>query len=102
MWRVPWCSNILCFLRRRFDFNSPARIDRGMELFIAIHRDLAQSRAWEPPRLFFDSSVSRQTVQQLTEIVKRHQVRVGGGGGRDVPISARCPDQSGVLISEVS
>lgn len=60
--------------RRRFDFHSPARIDRGMELFIAIHRDLAQNKVWEPPRLFFDSSVSRQTVQQLTEIVKRHQV----------------------------
>ncbi|CAI8054691.1 SWI/SNF complex subunit SMARCC2 [Geodia barretti] len=58
---------------RRFDFHSPARIDRGMELFITIHRDLVQSKVWEPPKLFFDSSVSRQTVQQLTEIVKRHQ-----------------------------
>ena len=46
-----------------------------MELFITIHRDLGQSKVWEPPKLFFDSSVSRQTVQQLTEIVKRHQVR---------------------------
>ena len=46
-----------------------------MELFITIHRDLVQSKVWEPPKLFFDSSVSRQTVQQLTEIVKRHQVR---------------------------
>lgn len=45
-----------------------------MELFITIHRELVQSKVWEPPRLFFDSSVSRQTVQQLTEIVKRHQV----------------------------
>ena len=62
--------------RRRFDFHSPARIDRGMELFIAIHRDLAQNKVWEPPKLFFDSSVSKQTVQQLTEIVKRHQVCV--------------------------
>ena len=54
-----------------------------MELFITIHRDLVQSKVWEPPKLFFDSSVSRQTVQQLTEIVKRHQVRKreGGGGG---------------------
>ena len=60
--------------RRRFDFHSPARIDRGMDLFITIHRDLVQSKVWEPPRLFFDSSVSRQTVQQLSEIVKRHQV----------------------------
>lgn len=49
-----------------------------MELFITIHRDLAQSKVWEPPRLFFDGSVSRQTVQQLTEIVKRHQVWVEG------------------------
>ena len=55
-----------------------------MELFITIHRDLVQSKVWEPPKLFFDSSVSRQTVQQLTEIVKRHQVRKreGGGGGK--------------------
>lgn len=70
-----YTTPVSLFNRRRFDFHSPARIDRGMELFITIHRDLAQNKVWEPPRLFFDGSVSRQTVQQLTEIVKRHQVR---------------------------
>ena len=27
---------------RRFDFHSPSRIDRGMELFMNIHKDLNQ------------------------------------------------------------
>lgn len=28
--------------RRRFDFHTPARMDRGLELFISIHKDLVQ------------------------------------------------------------
>lgn len=58
---------------RRFDFHSPARIDRGLELFMSIHRDLKESKVWEPPRVFFDGSVGSQLSQQLMDVVKRHQ-----------------------------
>ena len=29
---------------RRFDFHSPSRIDRGIELFMSIHKELSQVR----------------------------------------------------------
>lgn len=29
---------------RRFDFHSPSRIDRGIELFMSIHKELTQVR----------------------------------------------------------
>ena len=35
------CPFSLC-LRRRFDFLIPSRMDRGLELFVAIHKDLMQ------------------------------------------------------------
>ncbi|XP_064396564.1 SWI/SNF complex subunit SMARCC2-like isoform X2 [Halichondria panicea] len=56
---------------RRFDFHSPSRMDRGLELFMNIRKDLAQARHWEPPRVFLDSSVA--DTQRLLEVVKRHQ-----------------------------
>ena len=60
---------------RRFDFHSPSRIDRGLELFMNIRKDLAQAKHWEPPRVYFDLSVT--DTQQLVEIIKRHQVLYG-------------------------
>lgn len=58
---------------RRFDFHSPSRMDRGLELFMNICKDLAQAKHWEPPRVYFDPSVT--DTQRLVEIVKRHQVQ---------------------------
>jgi len=48
-------------------------MDRGLELFMSIHKDLAQSKVWEPPRVFINTTVGPSLIQQLTEIVKRHQ-----------------------------
>ena len=33
---------ITIIFRRRFDFLIPSRMDRGLELFMAIHKDLMQ------------------------------------------------------------
>jgi len=41
---------------------------------MSIHKDLAQSKLWEPPRVFINTTVGPSLIQQLTEIVKRHQV----------------------------
>ena len=64
--------SLLC--RRRFDFHSPSRMDRGLELFISIHKDLAESKRWKPPRVFINPTVGPTLMQQLSESVKRHQV----------------------------
>ena len=49
-------------------------MDRGLELFISIHKDLAESKTWKPPRVFINPTVGPTLMQQLTESVKRHQV----------------------------
>ena len=75
---IEWASipsSLLC--RRRFDFHSPSRMDRGLELFISIHKDLAESKTWKPPRVFINPTVGPTLMQQLSESVKRHQVCVG-------------------------
>ena len=35
---------------------------------------LIQGKIWEPPRVFFDSSLNTGAAQKLMEIVRRHQV----------------------------
>ena len=46
-------------------------MDRGLELFMAIHRDLASCRIWEPPRVYLSPGLPN--ASQYMEICKRHQ-----------------------------
>ncbi len=62
-------------LWRRFDFNSPSRIDRGIELFMSIHRELTMHKLWSPPRVLVNSTVGHTHMAELLDIVKRHQVK---------------------------
>ena len=66
---------------RRFDFNSPSRLDRGIDLFMSIHRELTLSKMWLPPRVLINSTVGHTLMAELVDIVKRHQVRGRGLGG---------------------
>ena len=61
-------------LWRRFDFHSPSRIDRGIELFMSIHKELTQSKIWESPKVLINTTVGPTLMTELTEVVKRHQV----------------------------
>lgn len=74
-------------LWRRFDFHSPSRIDRGIELFMSIHKELTLSKTWSPPRVLINSTVGQTLMTELVDIVKRHQVKgyqgeVGWGAGK--------------------
>lgn len=64
-------------LWRRFDFHSPSRIDRGIELFMSIHKELTLCKGWVPPKVLINSTVGPVLMTELLDIVKRHQV--GGG-----------------------
>lgn len=66
---------------RRFDFVSPARMNRNVELFVNVLKDLQTSKLWEPPVVFFHSSLESDETARLAEIVKRHNVSVGVGCG---------------------
>ena len=62
---------------RRFDFVSPARMNRNVELFVNVLKDLQTAKLWEPPVVFFDGSLDSEEAVRLAEIVKRQNVSCG-------------------------
>lgn len=51
-------------------------MDRGLELFMAIHRDMVTSKIWEPPRVYIPPTLPN--AAHLMELCKRHQGQVVG------------------------
>ena len=81
-------------LWRHFHFHCPSGIDRGIELFMSIHKDLTLCKGWLPHKVLIHFTVRSTLMAKLVDIVKRHQVgkmvaresdrerkRDGGGGG---------------------
>ena len=66
---------------RRFDFVSPARMNRNVELFVNVLKDLQTAKLWEPPVVYFDGSLDPDEAVRLAEIVKRQNVSCGCGCG---------------------
>jgi len=58
---------------RRFDFQSPSRVDRNVELFLNIERSLKEKGYLVLPKIYFSSSIESKPLQKMREIVKRHQ-----------------------------
>jgi len=58
---------------RRFDFQSPSRVDRNVELFLNIERSLKEQGLLVLPKIYFSSSIEIKQLQKMREIVKRHQ-----------------------------
>ena len=46
-------------------------MDRGLDLFMAIHKDLAASHMWEPPHVFLSPGLP--DTSRYIELCKRHQ-----------------------------
>ena len=61
-------------IRRRFDFHSPSRMDRNVEMFMQISRTLVQNKCMFLPQVCIHGSVEPKLAAKLTDIVKRHQV----------------------------
>lgn len=49
-------------------------MDRGLELFMAVHRDITANKIWEPPRVYIPPTLSG--ASKLMELCKRHQGQV--------------------------
>lgn len=64
----------ICIFRRRFDFLIPSRMDRGLELFMSVHRDMSVSKIWEPPKVYISHTLP--DASRLMELCKRHQGQV--------------------------
>lgn len=62
--------NIVC--RRRFDFQSPSRMDRNVEMFMQIQRSLLQNRVIVQPAIYLRPEIDKISTVKLKDIVKRH------------------------------
>ncbi|RWS07661.1 SWI/SNF complex subunit SMARCC2-like protein [Dinothrombium tinctorium] len=61
---------------RRFDFQSPSRMDRNVEMFMCIEKALIQSKCWYFPLVYVTPEVDKQLAITLRDIAKRHQGKV--------------------------
>ena len=51
-------------------------MDRNVELFMSIMKDLQLAKVWEPPTVYLDGSLGSGRVSHLAEIIRRHNVSV--------------------------
>ncbi|XP_071943281.1 SWI/SNF complex subunit SMARCC2-like isoform X2 [Antedon mediterranea] len=58
---------------RRFDFQSPSRMDRNVEMFMNIEKTLVQNKCWVHPCIYLQEDIDNKLSVKLKEIIKRHQ-----------------------------
>ncbi|CAN8013492.1 unnamed protein product [Ixodes persulcatus] len=58
---------------RRFDFQSPSRMDRNVEMFMTVEKTLVQNKCLSLPHIFISPEVEKQLISRLKDIIKRHQ-----------------------------
>ncbi len=44
-------KGLFCYYRRRFDFQSPSRMDRNVEMFMQIEKELNKSKVLIQPAI---------------------------------------------------
>ncbi|CAG2202864.1 SMARCC [Mytilus edulis] len=58
---------------RRFDFQSPSRMERNVEMFLQIERSLVANKCLTMPSIFLSPELDKQMIGRLKDIAKRHQ-----------------------------
>lgn len=61
---------------RRFDFQvskSPSRMDRNIEMFMNIEKNLIHNKCLVMPNVYIQSDVDKSSRDRVKEIIKRHQ-----------------------------
>ena len=65
---------MICFLcRRRFDFQSPSRMDRNVEMFMQIEKALISNKCHVQPCIYLKPNLDKALTARLKDIIKRHQ-----------------------------
>lgn len=59
-------------------FQSPSRMDRNVEMFMAVERALIQAKCLTLPVVYIRPDVDKPTVAKVKDIVKRHQGTIVG------------------------
>ncbi|KAG1681219.1 SWI/SNF complex subunit SMARCC2 [Nymphon striatum] len=58
---------------RRFDFQSPSRMDRNVEMFMNIEKTLMQNKCLSLPHIYINPDIDKNLISKLKDIIKRHQ-----------------------------
>ncbi|KAK6639223.1 hypothetical protein RUM43_007493 [Polyplax serrata] len=58
---------------RRFDFQSPSRMDRNVEMFMQVEKALIQAKCLTMPNVFVKPDVEKSLQSKIKDIIKRHQ-----------------------------
>lgn len=58
---------------RRFDFQSPSRMDRNVEMFLQIEKTLVQNKCLILPTIYIMTDMDKVLLPKLKDIIKRHQ-----------------------------
>ncbi|KAM8870555.1 SWI/SNF complex subunit SMARCC1 isoform 1-T1 [Spinachia spinachia] len=58
---------------RRFDLQNPSRMDRNVEMFLNVEKNLVQNNCLTRPTVFLLPDIEQKQASKLKDIVKRHQ-----------------------------
>ncbi|XP_034030237.1 SWI/SNF complex subunit SMARCC1 isoform X2 [Thalassophryne amazonica] len=58
---------------RRFDLQNPSRMDRNVEMFLNVEKNLVQNNCLTRPAVFLSTDIEQKQASKLKEIIKRHQ-----------------------------
>ncbi|XP_046658694.1 SWI/SNF complex subunit SMARCC2 isoform X2 [Homalodisca vitripennis] len=58
---------------RRFDFQSPSRMDRNVEMFMNVEKALVQNKCLTMPIAYIRPDVDKANASRVRDIIKRHQ-----------------------------
>uniref|UniRef100_A0A8C9Z738 SWI/SNF related, matrix associated, actin dependent regulator of chromatin subfamily c member 2 n=1 Tax=Sander lucioperca TaxID=283035 RepID=A0A8C9Z738_SANLU len=59
--------------RRRFDLQNPSRMDRNVEMFLNVEKNLVQNNCLTRPTVFLSPDIEQKQASKLKDIIKRHQ-----------------------------
>uniref|UniRef100_A0A7N6BV79 SWI/SNF related, matrix associated, actin dependent regulator of chromatin, subfamily c, member 1a n=1 Tax=Anabas testudineus TaxID=64144 RepID=A0A7N6BV79_ANATE len=58
---------------RRFDLQNPSRMDRNVEMFLNVEKNLVQNNCLTRPIVFLSPDIEQKQASKLKDIIKRHQ-----------------------------
>ncbi|XP_016893535.1 SWI/SNF complex subunit SMARCC1 isoform X2 [Cynoglossus semilaevis] len=58
---------------RRFDLQNPSRMDRNVEMFLNVEKNLVQNNCLTRPIVYLSPDIEQKQASKLKDIIKRHQ-----------------------------
>uniref|UniRef100_A0A7N8X2A4 SWI/SNF related, matrix associated, actin dependent regulator of chromatin, subfamily c, member 1a n=1 Tax=Mastacembelus armatus TaxID=205130 RepID=A0A7N8X2A4_9TELE len=58
---------------RRFDLQNPSRMDRNVEMFLNVEKNLVQNNCLTRPTVFLSPDIEQKQASKLKDMIKRHQ-----------------------------